>query len=239
MDMKVGVSSENDKEITKKYSELAGIRPFDEVAQVFPGYVRRQLISRFLAYYELFKRVQDKPGWIAECGIYRGFSFFTLGKLLEIFCMGDKTRKVIGFDNFRGFTPLHSKDGLEDKDCTRHESGTNPAAFRDEFFELLALANQDCFAPWAERMLVIEGDARSTIPEYCEKNPGLRLSMLHIDIDIYEPVRVALENLYPKLIPGGVVVLDEFAHKDWPGESPGSTRCFPNPRMEVTKISNF
>ena len=219
MDMKIGLSSEHDKEISKRLELLAQSRPFEEVAQTFTAYVRRQTLTRFLAYYEMFKRIESVPGWIVECGIYRGFSFFALGKFLEIFCMGDKTRKCLGFDGFRGFTPLHAADGPADKAVTRHEGGINPEAFRDEFFELLKLANEDCFAPWSERMIVVEGDARQTIPEYINKNPGLRISMLHIDIDIYEPVKTAIENLYPLVVPGGLVVLDEFAHKDWPGES--------------------
>ncbi|MFA6222166.1 MAG: TylF/MycF/NovP-related O-methyltransferase [Desulfomonilaceae bacterium] len=219
MDMKLGSTSTHDIELTNKMLSIAKKRPLEEIFQAFPAYTRRQLLTRFLAYYELFKKIQDTPGWIAECGVYRGFSFFSLGKFLEIFCMGDKTRKIIGFDNFKGFTPLHPKDGPPDPKVTRHEGGTNPEDFEDEFMELLKCANNDCFAPWAERMVLVNGDARVTIPDYCNKNPGLRLSMLHIDVDIYEPVLTAFEHLYPKVLPGGIIVLDEFAHKDWPGES--------------------
>lgn len=219
MDMAVGQSSEEDRRITARLAGLAGGRDFTELLQTFPAYIRRINLTRFLAYYELFRMIKDKPGWIVECGIYRGFSFFSLGKFLEIFCMGDKTRKLLGFDNFQGFTALHEKDGAPDPKVTRTEGGTNPQAFREEFQKLLELNNADCFAPWAERMLVVEGDARETIPAYCAENPGLRISMLHIDIDIYEPVKVAISHLYPKVIPGGLVVLDEYAHKDWPGES--------------------
>lgn len=226
MDMKVGVSSKHDQMIVEQLVALAEKRPFDEIMQAFPGYIRRQIVTRFLAYYELFRLIKDIPGWIVECGIYRGFSFFALGKFLEIFCMGDKTRKIVGFDNFEGFTPLHKEDGFEDEKCTRHEYGTNPSNFKDDFFKLLNLANTDCFAPWSERMIVVDGDARFSIPIFCRENPGLRLSMLHIDIDIYEPVKTALENLYPRLVPGGIVVLDEFAHKDWPGESSALEHCF-------------
>jgi hypothetical protein len=239
MDMKLGASFEYDQDLTNKIIELAEKRPLSEVFQAFPAYTKRQLITRFLAYYELFKMIQDVPGWIAECGIYHGFSFFSLGKFLEIFCMGDKTRKIVGFDNFRGFTELAQSDGLPDLSCTRHEGGTNPSDFRDEFFQLLSCANADCFAPWAERFLVVEGDARETIPKFCIDNPGLRLSMLHIDIDIYEPVKTALANLYPRLLPGGIVVLDEFAHVDWPGESQALTDVFIENGWPIPKLQSF
>lgn len=219
MDMMLGAAYEKDIQLNELLETLADQRSFDEVSQAFPAYTRRILLTRFLAYYELFKLVKDMPGWIAECGVYRGFSFFALGKFLEIFCMGDKTRKLLGFENFEGFTPLTAEDGEKDLSVTRHEGGTNPANFRADFYKLLGIANAACFAPWTDRMILVEGDARLTIPQYCKDNPGLRLSMLHIDIDIYEPVSVALTHLYPLLLPGGVVVLDEYAHKDWPGES--------------------
>jgi hypothetical protein len=239
MDMSLGTSAEYDKKISAEIAKLAELRPFGEIEQAFPVYMRRQILSRFLAYYELFRLVKDMPGWIAECGVYRGFSLFALAKFMEIFCMGDKTRKVIGFDNFKGFTELNDKDGGADLKCTRHEGGTNPSEFREEFFKLMELSNNDCFAPWANRMKVIEGDIRVTLPKFCKENPGLRLSMLNIDVDIYEPVVTSLENLYPRLLPGGIVVLDEFAHIDWPGESEAFLDVFKKNSWPVPKLQTF
>lgn len=226
MDMRLGQRFCHDIDILREISTLASSRTYEEIEQAFPVYVRRQIITRFLAYYELFKLVQDMPGWIVECGVYRGFSLFALAKFLEIFCMGDKTRKVIGFDNFAGFTSLDVKDGTPNPDLTKHIGGTNPSDFKDDFMRLLELANQDCFAPWAERLSVVVGDVDQTVPKYCKEHPGLTLSMLHIDIDLYAPVKVCLEEFYPRLLPGGIVVLDEFAHLDWPGETKAVQEVF-------------
>lgn len=239
IDMMLGATHERDIELNRLLSELASERTFDEISQAFPAYTRRILLTRFLAYYELFKLVKDIPGWIAECGVYRGFSFFALGKFLEIFCMGDKTRKVIGFENFSGFTELAPADGGEDPGCTRHQGGTNPSSFRSDFFKLLQIANTDGLAPWSERMVLVEGDARNSIPNYCNDNPGLRLSMLHIDIDIYEPVKTALAHLYPRVLPGGVVVLDEFAHPDWPGETAALEEVFREQGWPIPTLRTF
>lgn len=239
MDMMLGTTSKHDKLISEQLALLAENRPFEEVAQTFPAYVRRQVITRFLAYYELFKLVEHTPGWLVECGIYRGFSFFALGKFLEIFCMGDKTRKVLGFDNFKGFEGLSPQDGPPDPHVTRVQGGANPSAFRDDFFKLLELCNEDAFAPWSKRFEVVEGDVTRTIPEYCELNPGLRISLLHLDIDVYRPVYVALEHLYPKVVPGGVVVLDEYAHHDWPGESQAIQDVFEANGFKLPNLKTF
>ena len=47
------------------------------------------------------------------------------------------------------------------------------------------------------------------------ENKGLKISLLNIDIDFVEPTYCALENLYPLVMPGGIVLLDNYA-----GESP-------------------
>jgi len=239
MDMALGLSSEHDQYLSEAFSNLAINRSFEEVVQAFPAYIRRIHITRFLAYYELFKKIQTVPGWIVECGIYRGFSLFALAKFLEIFCMGDKTRKVLGFDNFCGFTDLHEEDGPEDRSVTRNKGGTNPNDFRNDFFKLLELNNQDAFASWAKRINVVEGDVQETVPKYCADNPGLRISFLHLDIDIYEPVCTCLEHLYPRVVAGGIVVLDEFAHKDWPGESTALENYFKGNRLSPPNLQTF
>lgn len=239
MDMKLGATHQHDKKVIKGIEALAKRRTFQEIQQNFPAYTSRILITRFLAYYELFKLIQYKPGWIVECGIYRGFSYFSLGKFLEIFCMGDKTRKVLGFESFEGFSELSPEDGGEKESATRMKGGTNPSDFENDFFELLRLNNLDAFAPWVERMQVVKGDARFTIPQYVKENPGLRIALLHIDIDIYEPVSVALENFYPRVVPGGVVVLDEYAHQDWPGESAALEQYFKKNNLPTPNLQTF
>jgi hypothetical protein len=237
--MKLGATYLHDKEIMKGIEALAEPRTFIERQQNFPAYTSRMLITRFIAYYELFKMIQSKPGWIVECGIYRGFSFFSLGKFLEIFCMGDKTRKILGFESFAGFSELTPEDGGDKETVTRMKGGTNPSEFEKDFFELLRLNNLDAFAPWVERMLVVKGDARITIPQYVNENPGLRISLLHIDIDIYEPVSIALEYLYPRVIPGGIIVLDEYAHQDWPGESAALEHYFKKNNIQPPNLQTF
>ena len=211
--------NQTDNDIIEKLEAVAEKRSFSEVMCAFPAYINRYNLTRFLAYYELFKLIQDKPGWIVECGVYRGFSLFALAKFMEIFCMGDKTRKVLGFDNFAGFTGFHSEDGRKDRTVDKIKGGISPAEYRDDVLELLDICNIDAFAPWAKRVELVEGNVEDTIPQYISDYPGLRISMLHLDIDLYNPTKIALEHLYPRVISGGLVILDEYAHKDWGGES--------------------
>jgi hypothetical protein len=192
---------------------------FQHVLELFPVYVRRLHLGRFLAHYELFKEVIDLPGCIVELGVYRGVSFFTWTKLMEIFCPGDRKRKVFGFDNFQGFQEFHEKDGKPNRDYSKVVSGYSPAAVLEEVQELIRITNKDTFVPESERCRLIIGDVKETIPAFLEENPGLRISLLHLDVDLYEPTKVALEYLYPLVVKGGVVVFDEYGLIPWQGES--------------------
>lgn len=228
----------HDKDILARIDAVVekGNRPFREIMDAFPAYIRRYNLTRFLAHYELFRMIKDIPGSIVECGVYRGASLFAFGKFLEIFCMGDKARKAYGFDNFRGFTDLDPKDGPIDTGASREAGGWNPEDFRDEFMELLDIFHKDAFAPWADRIIMIEGDVLETIPTFVEKHPGLRISLLHLDIDLYKPTLTALENFYPRVVNGGLVVLDEYALINWGGESTAVEEYFGG---KIPKLHTF
>lgn len=114
-------------------------REFSEIIDSFPGYVRRVRVTRFLQYYELFRMTKDVPGDIVEAGIFRGFSFFALAHFLKIFCMGDRTKRIFGFHNFKGFEKLTQKNGGENEQELRIEGGYSAKDFREDFFELLGI----------------------------------------------------------------------------------------------------
>jgi hypothetical protein len=52
------------------------------------------------------------------------------------------------------------------------------------------------------------------IPEAFPDEPGARYRFVHLDVDLFQPTRDSLEYFYPKLIPGGMIVCDDYG---WPG----------------------
>jgi Macrocin-O-methyltransferase (TylF) len=193
--------------------------PLRDVLESFAIYARRINITRFLAHYEMYKMVQDIPGCIVECGVYQGNSLFAFAKFLEIFSPGDRIRHVIGFDSFKGFEQFSPEDGPEYPNRSKVLGGWNPADFKECFFKFVDIYHADQFVPHSKRVFVVEGDVSETVPRYVEEHPGLRISLLHLDIDLYQPTRVALDHLYPRVVPGGLVVLDEYGMTEWGGES--------------------
>lgn len=190
----------------------------DDILINFAAHVRRRELARFISHYELFKEVVDLPGCVVEVGVSRGGSFFTWAKLLETFCPGDRTRKVFGFDHFEGNQEFQPKDGrLVPGPYNKVVGGFR--APRAAIESLNAISNDDNFVPGNQRSVLVVGDVVSTLPEFLEQQPGLRISLLHLDVDLYKPTKIALNMLMPLVVTGGIVVLDEYGLIPWQGES--------------------
>ena len=76
--------------------------------------------------------------------------------------------------------------------------------------DIIEIFDNDRFVGWKKRIELIKGDVEKTIPEFVNKNPGLRISLLHFDIDMYSPTMTGLKYLLPLVVKGGVVLFDEY-----------------------------
>ena len=73
------------------------------------------------------------------------------------------------------------------------------------------------------RLELVAGDIRTSASDYARRNPGLRIALLHMDLDLGEPTFAALTALWPRVVAGGIVVFDEYAVPQW-SESDGVDR---------------
>ena len=182
----------------------------------FPKYVRRQHLKRFLAMYELFKLILPVKGSIVECGVFRGFSLMSWAKLSSILEPENLTRRIYGFDSFNGFPSVSSNDRTGSGIA---EVGDFQTSSYDELIELLRVYDQDRFLGHIPKVQLIRGDASKTIPEFVQQNRHLLVSMLFIDLDLYEPTKAALEHILPRMPKGSIVAFDELDNPIWPGET--------------------
>ena len=190
-----------------------------EAVKLFPVLARRQWLKRFLAHHQLFQLTLDVPGDIAELGVFRGLGLFTWANFLEAYCIGDRTKTVYGFDNWTGFTEIHVADGGNEDQTHKEVGGFSPAAFYTELQSALAIFDNDRFIPWKPRIKTVEGNIETSIPAFLAENPGVRFSLVHFDCDLYQPTKIALEALWPRISRGGVLLFDEYAIPAWPGET--------------------
>jgi hypothetical protein len=156
---------------------------------------------------------------------------------MEIHCMGDRHRKVIGFDNFTGFNEFDMKDGKEDPSVGKVLGGFNPSDTEFRLKDAISIFDSDRFIPFKPRVEIVKGDIVATVPKHVEDNPGMRISLLHFDVDLYRPTLVALEKLWPLVVPGGLLLFDEYAIPPWEGESKAVDEFFADKEIVLNRLS--
>lgn len=158
-------------------------------------------IPKIIAHYELYKKIVNLPGHVAEFGVFKGASFVRFLNFRDSL-ENPHSRKIIGFDAFGKFP---SQEIEEDEKIARsHDVAAGIGIPKAELERVLAFKNFTNFD-------LIPGDIGETLPQYIEKHSELRLALIHVDVDVYQPTKVVLDLLYDRVVPGGVIVFDDYA----------------------------
>ncbi|MBN8674226.1 MAG: class I SAM-dependent methyltransferase [Chitinophagales bacterium] len=185
-------------------------------------------ISKILAHYELFKMVQDLPGAIVECGVFKGASLVRFAAFRDLFG-NSYSKKIIGFDIFGKFPETEYHDDKKYRQGFIDETGGGVSISVEQLETVFAHKGVN------ENTEFVKGDVTQTIPEYLRNNPHLKISLLNMDTDVYEPAVVILEQLYPRIVPGGILILDDYGV--FPGETKAVDTYFADMKVEVKKFS--
>ena len=199
----------------------------------FPKYVRRQHLKRFLAMYEIFKLILPVKGSVVECGLYKGFGLMSWAKLSTMLEPENLTRRIYGFDTFAGF-PSHT-----DKDANpvaSPELGGLYADSYDELIELIAEYDRDRFLGHIDKVHLIKGDVVETVPKFIAEHPHLVVSLLFLDMDLYDPTKAAIEHFVPRMPKGAVIAFDELDNPMWPGETMALLEDLGIRRLELRRL---
>jgi hypothetical protein len=215
-----GLASEKDREYWSNFGTILENSPHSEehLLALWPVYVRRISMVRFLSHYELFKKIQNLPGDILDLGVSRGVSFFTFHKMLELFNPTDTSRKVIGVDSFEGLQDFSSSDGIQQSVVGKSQGGWSAKGVESEIMQMLDLHNSDGVLT-KTRGMIYKTRIQDLGTRLAQDRPGMRIALLHLDMDLYEPTLEALRMFWDLVLPGGLVVFDEFALPPWEGET--------------------
>ncbi|HLZ41046.1 MAG TPA: TylF/MycF/NovP-related O-methyltransferase [Candidatus Sulfotelmatobacter sp.] len=167
-------------------------------------------LAKMLAHYELYKMIVSIPGHVVECGVYKGASlvrFATFREILE----SPYSRKIVGFDAFGRF-PQDGEDAANQAFIERFSAAGGDGISRESFLDVLAHKG-------FENVELIEGDICSTVPRYVTQHSELKIALLHVDVDVYRPTQVVLDHMFDRIVPGGLLVLDDY------GTVPGETQA--------------
>jgi hypothetical protein len=153
-------------------------------------------------------------GAFVECGVWRGGSVMAMAlRLLEM----DRTdRDLWLYDTFEGMTPPSKADVEAASGVTASDMLASTAVGDGNNVWCVAgiddvQANMRSTGYPESRVHYVQGDVAKTL---LEETPE-QIALLRLDTDWYESTRAELEILYPRLVKGGVCILDDYGH--WQG----------------------
>jgi hypothetical protein len=189
---------------------------FADKIDAFPKFASRQAIAKFLARVEIFRRILHVNGSIVECGVLHGGGLLTYAKLSSLLEPSNHTRKIVGFDTFEGFPSVHAKDG----GASEHTKvGGLVGSTLEDVQRAVHLYDANRPIAHIPKIELVRGDLCKTAKTYVSENPHLVVSLLYLDVDLYEPTKVALETFVPLMPKGAIVAFDELNAKIFPGET--------------------
>jgi hypothetical protein len=158
---------------------------------------------------------QAIPGDIVECGVWRGGSMMAAARTL--LRLGDTARTLHLFDTFEGMPPptdidRTTADGALAADLLAAEAQDRETSVNWAVAGLdLVRANLGSVGYPADQIRYVVGKVEDTIPQAAPE----RIALLRLDTDWYESTRHELIHLYPRLVPGGLLIVDDYGH--WGG----------------------
>jgi hypothetical protein len=167
------------------------------------------------------------PGAIVECGVWRGGSM--MAAALTLLRLGVTDRDLYLYDTFAGMPPPSEADttrsGVRAADLLAQEDEDSHiwaiASLSDVRSAVLSVGYPE------QRIHFVEGLVEETLPT---KAPD-EIALLRLDTDWYSSTKHELEQLYPRLAPGGALILDDYGH--WQGARQAVDEYFEKNRITL------
>lgn len=166
------------------------------------------------------------PGAFVECGVWRGGNALAAKLVFESL---KDDRPVYLFDTFAGMTaPTDADRSVYMKESTQDFFNRHAADGRNDWcYASLedVLRNFEKAGVDLATCRFVKGDVLETL-----KDPSLvpeQIAVLRLDTDWYESTLVELEVLYPRLVIGGSLLIDDYGH--WDGARKAVEEYFARP----------
>lgn len=139
---------------------------------------------------QLLRMMPD--GDTAEVGAYQG-------AMSWLICAAGRQKRMHHiFDSFEGLSQPVMDDGTH---WTKGDLACDETTVRSNL------------APFAGSFKTYKG----WVPDRFHEVSGLQFAFVHIDVDLYEPTRDSISFFYPRMVPGGIIVVDDWGFTSCPG----------------------
>ena len=168
-------------------------------------------------------------GAIVECGVWKGGS--TMSALITLVANNDTTRPVFLFDTFEGMSAPTEADKAYTGQSAAELMQTSDRMDQGSIwcFSTLEEVQENIKSTGypMEKVQFVKGKVEDSIPGIL---PG-QIALLRLDTDFYESTRHELVHLFPLLVTGGVLIIDDYGH--WEGARKAVDEYMENHKIKI------
>jgi len=157
---------------------------------------------------QFLRHTLDLDGEVAECGVFQGLTSYMFCNYLALGNPDFDGKGYHVFDSFQGLSQPAEQDVISKREYGVVGTHFQAAGAFHGQLETVKSALRD--------YPLIQYHA-GWIPESFARVAESSYKFVHVDLDLYEPIKGALEYFYPRMLPGGIIVIDEYAIPRWPG----------------------
>lgn len=166
--------------------------------------------------FDLSLRASFLEGDLVECGVAAGAQ---IGVMLAALNEIGRSRRIWGFDSFEGIPLAGPRDTVQPgfpgpkEDFQKPLEGRGHGDIQSSGITVHSIEsviqNLNGWGHSPDRYRLVRGWFQDTIPKV--ESEIHKVSLLRLDGDLYESTKVCLEYLHPKVVPGGFVIIDDYA----------------------------
>lgn len=198
------------------YNNNSNINSNQEIYDSYNNFIfskDRNVFNKLYWRFYFYNLTKNLLGDIVECGVFKGSGLFAWLKVLDM-NEPHSIKKVIGFDFFNPNFVDKLNDNIDRETMKQVFSRCQDLDIDDVSLEGITKKIDNAGFP-SYKYELIAGDVSDTTLKFVSERPGFRISILYMDLDIEEPTYNALQNMWDRVVPGGIVVFDEYAYHSW------------------------
>lgn len=187
--------------------------------------------ERLFAFHEAVKYIHKNnvQGSIVECGVWKGGSM--MAALSTLKNVGDISREAYLYDTFEGMSEPdandkavngESADALLKKGDKSQSDSVWCVAGLDEVKKNVSKINYP-----ADKIHYVVGKVEDTLIHTIPD----QIAILRLDTDWYQSTKMEMEVLFPKLVKGGVLIIDDYGH--WQGSRKAVDEYIANNNIQI------
>jgi len=161
---------------------------------------------------QLLKLTLHLEGDLVECGAYKGASAYLMCKAFR-----NSDCVVHLFDSYEGLSAPGNRDGAY---WTKGALQTPEAVLHQSLAEF---HNYRSYKGW--------------IPNRFGEVADRRFRFLHVDVDLFQPTLDSLNFFYERVVPGGLILMDDYGFTTCPGAKRAADEFFASKPERIVMLS--